>query len=64
MAESTDDMSPPLKKACKSYKQKYNRLWEKDPLLKGWSAPVRKDPLKAFCKVCNKELIAGLSKLK
>ena len=52
--------TPPNKKS-KVYKQKYNCLWEKDILLRTWIAPVRHDPYKAFCKVCGKELIAGLS---
>ena len=36
----------------------------KDPQLNGWLALVRRDCYRAFCKVCDKELIAGLSKLK
>jgi hypothetical protein len=58
-----DDIEPPKKK-CKTYKQTYNSLWEKDPKLKGWLAPVRKSPYKAYCKICEKELTAGLSELK
>ena len=62
----TEDESvrPPPNKKSKVYKQKYNCLWEKDILLRTWIAPVRHDPYKAFCKVCGKELIAGLSELK
>lgn len=61
--ESSNDESlqAPLSKKQKTYKQKYNKQWEKD--LK-WVAPVRKDPYKAYCKPCAKELIAGLSELK
>lgn len=55
--------SPPKKKS-KVYKQKYNPKWEKDPLLKNWLTPVRRNPHKAFCKICSKELLAGLSELK
>ena len=36
----------------------------KDPQLNGWLALVRRDCYRAFCKVCDKELIAGLSELK
>ncbi len=65
--EETDDdeiiRPPPLKKQ-KVYKQKYNKKWEKDPQLKKWLSPVAKDPHKAFCKLCSKELSAGLSELK
>ena len=32
--------------------------------MKGWLAPVRRNCYRAFCKVCDKELIAGLSELK
>ena len=62
--ETNDSCNPPPPKKAKLYKQKYNSQWEKDPELKGWLAPVRKDSLKAYCKVCEKELIAGLSELK
>ena len=61
--DSCDEREPPRKKS-KVYKQKYNCQWEKDPQLKGWIAPVRNDPHKAFCKICGKELVAGLSELK
>ena len=73
MAESTrhevedseiEMLDEPPKKKCKVYRQKYNSLWEKDPNLNGWLAPVRKDPYKACCKICSKELVAGLSELK
>ncbi len=60
---SDESVQPPSKKS-KVYKQKYNCQWEKDHVLKGWIAPVRNDPYKAFCKPCGKELIAGLSELK
>ena len=36
----------------------------KNPQLKGWLAPVRNNPYKAYCKICNKDLVAGLSELK
>ena len=32
--------------------------------MKEWIAPVRGDPHKASCKLCSKEMIAGLSELK
>lgn len=51
---------PPSKKQ-KTYKQKYNRQWEKE--IK-WLAPVRSNPYKAHCKLCSKDLIAGLSELR
>ena len=34
------------------YKQKYNKSWEDDPLLKGWLSAVKADPYKASCKAC------------
>lgn len=58
-----DEGVPPSKKQ-KVYKQKYNKKWERDPKLKGWIAPVARDCYKAHCKVCKKELVAGLSELK
>ena len=36
----------------------------KSPQLKGWLAPVKNNPYKAYCKICNKDLVAGLSELK
>jgi hypothetical protein len=54
----------PPKKRSKVYKQKYNKSWEKDQKLKGWIAPLKKDPYKAFCTLCDKELVAGLSELR
>lgn len=71
MADESDDITtsddeeqlPPAKK-LKTYRQKYNCVWERDPTLKGWLGPVRSDPYKAFCKVCSKDMIAGLSELK
>ena len=61
--DESHEANKPLKKK-KGYKQKYNSSWEKDPQLKGWLALVRTDCYRAFCKVCDKELIAGLSELK
>ena len=46
------------------HKQKYNKLWEDDPLLKGWLSAVKTDPYKASCKTCWKEMVAELSELK
>ena len=60
--ESHETNEPPKKKKC--YKQKYNSSWEKHPQLKGWLASVRRDCYRAFCKICDKELIVGLSELK
>ena len=54
MAESivieTDEGEPPKKKP-KVYKQKYNYMWEKDPQLRGWLAPVKCNPYKAYCNI-------------
>lgn len=60
--ESDCDFEPQSKKR-KSYKQKYNSSWEKNPQLKKWLCPVKGDPYSAHCKICNKNLIAGLSEL-
>ena len=62
-SQHEDTLQPPKKKP-KVYKQKYNYRWEKESQLKCWLAPVHGDPYRAFCKVCKKELIAGLSELK
>ena len=59
-----DVLRGPSPKKPKIYKQKYNSQWEKHSELKGWIAPVRKDPYKAFCNTCGKELTAGLSELR
>lgn len=32
--------------------------------MKGWLAPVRNNPYKEYCKICQKDLVAGLSELK
>ena len=53
-----------LLKKSKIYKQKYNILWERNPQLKGWLDPVRNNPYKAYCNICNKDLVAGLSEPK
>lgn len=62
----SENGQPPSKrsKKAKTYKQKYNKLWEQDSLLKEWLAPVKGHPYKAYCKCCKTELIAGLSELK
>lgn len=60
---ASDDTNPPPKKKMKTYKQKYNSSWEREPKLKKWLAPVRNKPYNAFCKICNKQLIAGHSEL-
>ena len=59
-----DISAPKSKRTKKAYKQKYNRAWETDTLLKGWISVVKTDPYKAFCKPCGKELVARLSELK
>ncbi len=65
IADTESDAFPePQAKKIKVYKQKYNALWERDPQLRQWLAPIRKNPHKAFCKNCDKELVAGLSELK
>ena len=60
--ESDCDFEPQSKK-LKSYKQKYNSSWEKNPQIKKWLCPVKGDPYSPHCKICNKNLIAGLSEL-
>ena len=39
-----EDIIPKSKRTKKAYKQKYNRAWETDPLLKGWISAVKTDP--------------------
>ena len=56
----SDVEASPLKKKQKVYKQKYSKSWEKDPKL----GPIKSDPYKAFCKLSQKELVAGLSELR
>lgn len=61
------DCAPKTKRpktAKRVYKQKYNKSWEENPLLKGWLSAVKTDPYKACCKACGSELVAGLSELK
>lgn len=62
--DSAPEVVPEAKRPKKIYKQKFNRAWETDPLLKGWISAVKTDPYKAYCKTCGKELVAGLSELK
>ena len=55
--------APKSVKRSKVYRQKYNHSWESDPKLKGWLTAVKRNPYKAYCKACGKELSAGLSEL-
>ena len=62
-SQHEDTQEPPQKKS-KVYKQKYNNQWQKETQQKRWLAPVHGDRYRAFCKICKKELVAGLSELK
>ena len=54
----------PLKRR-QNFTNKSTTLYgKKDPKLKRRLSPVRNSPYKAYCKLCKKELIAGLSELK
>ena len=67
-SHTSSGASQPPRKKCKSklrqsYKQKYSNRWEKIPELRDWLRPG-KDKYSASCKVCEKDLVAGLKDLK
>lgn len=44
--------------------QKYRQAWENDPNFKHWLGPVKNNPLKAYCKLCDAEISAEITVIK
>uniref|UniRef100_A0A1X7UP94 Uncharacterized protein n=1 Tax=Amphimedon queenslandica TaxID=400682 RepID=A0A1X7UP94_AMPQE len=59
-SRGTSSQSPTKRR--KVYKQRYNRKGEKNCKLneRRWLQPSSADPCKAYCKLCEKEIVAGL----
>ena len=55
--EDSDRVTAPPPKKQKIYKQKYNKKWEKDPLLKSWILPVKTHCHKAYCDFVRRNLL-------
>lgn len=51
------------RRVSKTYAQKYNANWEKDPAFKGWLQSSRKGPTFANCKACCKDFVCGKSEI-
>ena len=62
-SESEHTETPPAKRKCLVYNQKYLKKWESDPKFSGWISKSDKGPMYYFCKACGKDGKAGKSEL-
>ena len=53
----------PKEKSEKYRVQRYKSSWETEIWAVGWLTSSRHNPGKAFCRVCNKDLVLGKSEL-
>ena len=62
-SSSSESETPPAKRKCAVYLQRYLEKWESDAKFGDWIAKSDKGPMYYYCKVCNKDGKAGKSEL-
>lgn len=62
-SSSSESETPPAKRKCVVYPQRYLEKWESDAKFGAWIAKSDKGPMYYYCKVCNKDGKAGKSEL-